>query len=121
MLNVVAVQGRLTRDPELRRTQEGKAVCSFSVAVQRNMADKVVDYIDCVAFGQTAEFLPKYFQKGKELTVQGRLQTRTWTDKEGKNRKSVEVFVDLVNFCGSKAQQANEFVPVDVEEGELPF
>lgn len=120
MLNVVSLQGRLTRDPELRRTQDGKAVCTFNVAVQRNTADKQTDFIDCVAFGTTAEFIPQYFSKGREMTIQGRLQSRTWTDKDGKNRKSVEVYVDLVNFCGSKTTQQDAFVPVD-DDSELPF
>ena len=108
MLNHIVIMGRLTRDPELRRTGSGTAVASFSVAVERDMAaqgqQKETDFIDCVAWRQTGEFVSKYFTKGRMIVVSGRLQIRTWKDKEGNTRKTAEVVADNVYFGDSKTE-----------------
>ena len=101
MLNHIVLMGRLTRDPELRRTGSGVAVASFSLAVDRDFqskenAEKAVDFIDIVAWRNTAEFVSKYFSKGRMAVVSGRLQIRTWKDKEGNNRRTAEVVADNV-------------------------
>jgi single-strand DNA-binding protein len=106
-LNVCIIQGRLTRDPELRRTGSGLAVASFCVAVERDFpnketGEKETDFIDCVAWRQTGEFVSKYFQKGSLIVVSGRLQIRNWTDKDGNKRKTAEIVADNVYFGGSK-------------------
>ena len=107
MLNHITIMGRLTRDPELRRTGSGIAVTSFSLAVDRDFAPKDggergCDFIDCVAWRQTGEFVSKYFQKGSMAVVSGRLQIRDWTDKEGNKRRTAEVVADNVYFGSSK-------------------
>ena len=106
MLNQIIIMGRLTRDPELRRTQSGTAVCSFSVAVDRDFksqsGEKETDFIDVVAWRQTAEFVARYFTKGRMAVVSGRLQIRNWQDKEGNKRRSAEVVADNVYFGESK-------------------
>ena len=107
MLNHITIMGRLTRDPELRRTQSGTAVCSFSVAVDRDFqnkdaAEKAVDFIDCVAWRGTAEFVCKYFTKGRMIVVDGSLQSRKWTDKNGQNRISWEIQANNIYFGDSK-------------------
>ena len=107
MLNHIVIMGRLTRDPELRRTGSGIAVASFSVAVDRDFGgrdggEKETDFIDCVAWRQTGEFVSKYFTKGSMIVVSGRLQIRNWTDKEGNKRRSAEVVADNVYFGESK-------------------
>ena len=107
MLNHIVVMGRLTRDPELRRTGSGIAVASFSLAVDRDFAPKdggnrETDFIDCVAWRQTGEFVSKYFTKGRMAVVSGRLQIRQWTDKDGNNRRSAEIVADNVYFGDSK-------------------
>ena len=107
MLNHVTVMGRLTRDPELRRTGSGIAVASFSVAVERDFGknengEKETDFIDCIAWRQTGEFVSKYFTKGRMIVVSGRLQVRSWTDKDGNKRKSTEVVADNCYFGDSK-------------------
>ena len=107
MLNHITIMGRLTRDPELRRTGSGIAVASFSVAVDRDFGgrdggEKETDFIDCVAWRQTGEFVSKYFTKGSMIVVSGRLQIRSWTDKEGNKRRSAEVVADNVYFGESK-------------------
>ena len=107
MLNHIVIMGRLTRDPELRRTGSGIAVASFSVAVERDFGnresgEKETDFIDCVAWRQTGEFVSKYFTKGSMIVVSGRLQIRSWTDKEGGKRRSAEVVADNVYFGESK-------------------
>lgn len=104
MLNLVALTGRITHDPELRRTGSGVPVTSFSIAVQRNYKsgdDYVTDFIDCVAWRGTCEFIGKYFKKGSMITVVGTLETRKFTDKEGNNRKAVEVVVRDAHFGDS--------------------
>lgn len=106
MLNVICLQGRLVHDPEVKYTQSGAAVTTFAVAVERNRAgqdgQRPVDYIDIVAWQNTAEFVGKYFRKGSMIAVNGSLQTRTYEDKEGKKRKVFEVVADNVHFAGAK-------------------
>lgn len=131
--------GRLTHDPELRRTGSGTAVSSFSIAVDRDFkgqgGEKETDFIDIVAWRNTAEFVSKYFTKGRMAVVEGRLQIRDWKDKEGNNRRSAEVVADNVYFGDSKrdgdapvgsyagGQMANsgEFNEIDEDDDELPF
>ena len=107
MLNHIVIMGRLTRDPELRRTGTGIAVASFTVAVDRDFGgrdggERETDFIDCVAWRQTGEFVSKYFTKGSMIVVSGRLQIRGWTDKDGNKRRSAEVVADNVYFGESK-------------------
>ena len=114
MLNHIVIMGRLTRDPELRRTGSGIAVASFTVAVDRDFGgrdggEKETDFIDCVAWRQTGEFVSKYFTKGSMIVVSGRLQIRSWTDKDGNKRRTAEVVADNVYFGESK--RSNEGNP----------
>ena len=107
MLNHIVIMGRLTRDPELRRTGSGVAVASFTVAVDRDFGgrdggEKETDFIDCVAWRQTGEFVSKYFTKGRMIVVSGRLQIRSWTDKDGNKRRTAEVVADNCYFGDSK-------------------
>ena len=107
MLNRIILMGRLTRDPELRHTQSGTAVASFSLAVDRDFKDKATgekatDFIDVVAWRQTGEFVSRYFTKGRLAVVEGRLQIRDWTDRDGTKRRSAEVVADNVYFGDSK-------------------
>ena len=106
MLNIVAIQGRLVADPDQRTTQSGTTVTSFSLAVQRNVkgsdGEYGTDWIDCVAWKGTAEFICKYFQKGQLMAVNGTLQTRSYEDKQGIKRKATEVVVQNANFCESR-------------------
>lgn len=112
MLNHITIMGRLTKDPELRRTQSGTSVTSFSLAVDRDFksqsGEKETDFIECVAWKNTAEFVSKYFQKGRMAVVSGRLQLRDWTDKEGAKRRSAEIVADNVYFADSKQDQNQE-------------
>ena len=107
MLNVVALMGRLVADPELRTTQSGNSVCTFRVAVDRSYVqqgeERQADFITVTAWRKTAEFVSKYFQKGSMISVQGRLETRQYQDKNGNNRTATEVLAAEVGFCGSKA------------------
>ena len=139
MLNKIILMGRLTRDPELRRTQSGPAVTSFSLAVDRDFkgqnGEKETDFIDIVAWRNTAEFVSKYFTKGRMAVVEGRLQIRDWTDKDGGKRRSAEVVADNVYFGDSKPAEgsnapesyappvndAGGFAEVDEDDGPLPF
>ena len=107
MLNHIVIMGRLTRDPELRRTGSGLPVASFSVAVDRDFGknengEKETDFIDCVAWRNTAEYVSKYFTKGRMIVVSGRLQIRSWTDKDGNKRRTAEVVADNCYFGDSK-------------------
>lgn len=146
MLNKVILQGRLCQNPELRYTQSGTAVTSFTLAVDRDMKNKETgerqtDFIDCVAWRNTAEFAANYFSKGRMAVVEGRLQIRDWTDKDGNKRKSAEVLVGSLYFGDSKNSTGKED-PLDElqrdvesmfgkpagggfselnEDGELPF
>ena len=114
MLNHITIMGRLTRDPELRRTGSGIAVTGFTVAVDRDIApqgqDKETDFIDCVAWRNTGEFVAKYFTKGRMIVVDGRLQIRSWKDKDGNNRRTAEVVADHCYFGDSNPQgnQSNQ-------------
>lgn len=140
MLNKIFIMGRLTRDPELRRTQNGTAVTSFSLAVDRDYKNadgtKDTDFIDVVAWRSTAEFASKYFAKGRMSVVEGRLQLRDWTDKDGNKRRSAEVLADSIYFGDSrKDAQDGSFQPaaggvdvsgpdfreVDEDDGDMPF
>lgn len=107
MLNKIFIMGRLTRDPELRRTQTGTPVASFTLAVDRDFKDKqtgerATDFVDVVAWRQTGEFVSRYFAKGRMAVVEGRLQIREWTDKDGSKRRTAEVVADQVYFGDSK-------------------
>ena len=137
MLNHITIMGRLTRDPELRRTGSGTAVTSFTVACDRDFSkegEKETDFIDCVAWSKTGEFVNKYFKKGSVVIVAGRLQIRAWTDKEGNKRRTAEVVADNVYFGDSKkdgsdanagyaapAAPAQDFSTIDDEDAQLPF
>ena len=152
MLNRIILMGRLTRDPELRHTGSGTAVASFSLAVERDFRDKTsgqktTDFIDIVAWRQTGEFVSKYFTKGRMAIVEGRLQTRDWTDKEGNKRVATEVVAENVYFGDSKRDAAeggysapsygapaggrssapaasssfSDFAEIGEEDGDLPF
>lgn len=106
MINTVALMGRLTYSPELKSTVTGVSVTNFQLAVDRKYTpagqEKQADFIDCVAWKQTAEFLCRYFQKGSMLALEGSIQTRDFTDKQGNQRKAVEVVASNISFCGSK-------------------
>ena len=150
MLNKIILMGRLTRDPELRRTQSGTAVTSFSLAVDRDFksqsGEKETDFIDIVAWRNTAEFVSKYFTKGRMAVVEGRLQIRDWTDRDGGKRRSAEVVADNVYFGDSRREGGSDysaapaygapsgyaapaaplsgrsdFAEIGEEDGELPF
>lgn len=132
MLNRIIVMGRLTRDPELRRTNSGNAVTSFTVAVDRGFktqsGDKETDFIDVVAWRNTAEFVSKYFSKGRMAVVEGRLQLRDWTDTEGNKRRTAEIVADSVYFGDSKrdggdtvqSEPQGSFSEIE-DDGDLPF
>ena len=121
MLNRIILMGRLTHDPELRRTQSDTPVCSFSLAVDRDYkrdGEKETDFIDIVAWRSTADFVSKYFTKGRMAVVEGRLQIRDWTDREGGKRRSAEVIADNVYFGDSKPKDSGSDVPAyDGEPG----
>ena len=146
MLNHITIMGRMTRDPELRRTGSGIAVAGFTVAVDRDFSgkdgrEKETDFIDCVAWRQTGEFVSKYFTKGSMIVVSGRLQMRSWTDKDGNKRRTAEVVAENVYFGDSKrsgdagntsapaygsysapaAQPVQDFTELDDVDGQLPF
>ena len=149
MLNRILLMGRLTRDPEMRQTQGGASVASFSIAVDRDFKDKqtgekATDFIDIVAWRQTAEFVSRFFAKGRMAVVEGRLQIRDWTDKDGGKRRTAEVVADNVYFGDSKKDSeggagssypgpaggyaappsgpnGNEFGDLADDDGELPF
>lgn len=134
MLNRIILMGRLARDPELRRTQNGTAVTSFTLAVERDFkaqsGEKETDWIDIVVWRGTAEFVSKYFTKGRMAVVEGRLQIRDWVDKDGGKRRSAEVVADSVYFgdskkapdSGSPAEPSGDLRELpDEEKGELPF
>ena len=149
MLNKIFLMGRLTRDPELRRTQSGTAVTSFSLAVDRDFkgqnGEKETDFIDVVAWRSTAEYVSKYFTKGRMAVVEGRLQVRDYTDREGNKRRAAEVIADQVYFGDSKkeggggasysapagnsysaptggySRSHSEFAEIGEEDGDLPF
>ena len=142
MLNHITIMGRLTRDPELRRTSSGIAVASFTVAVDRDITnkesgEKETDFIECVAWRQTGEFVSKHFTKGRMIVVSGRLQIRKWNDKDGNKRSTAEVVADNVYFGDSKPTTENstavpnsyakpqapasDFAMLDDDDAQLPF
>ena len=145
MLNHITLMGRLVNDPELRRTGTGIAVTTFRIAVDRDFAPKdggerKADFITCVAWRQTGEFISKYFAKGRMIVVDGRLEMRDWTDKEGNKRTTAEVIVDNAYFGDSKrdgdnssapftgaayaapaAAPASDFAMLDDDDAQLPF
>ena len=136
MLNKIVLMGRLTRDPEMRHTGNGTAVASFSLAVDRDFksqsGEKETDFVDIVAWRSTADFVSKFFTKGRMAVVEGRLQIRDWKDKDGNNRRSAEVVAEHVYLGDSKQRSESDTasappasgdfreIPED-EEGELPF
>ena len=143
MLNHITIMGRLTRDPEYRTTSTALSVVNFSVAVDRDFSgqagEKETDFIDCVAWRKTAEFVTKYFIKGSLIVVSGRLQIRSWKDKDGNSRRTAEIVADNVYFGGSKNSEsatagydaptsyaappapASNFAPLDGPDEQLPF
>jgi single-strand DNA-binding protein len=123
MLNKVILQGRLTADPELKSTQTGTSVCSFTLAVDRSYGEKKADFINCVAWRNTAEFIAKYFGKGKMLIAVGELQVRQYTTNNGEKRYATEVIVNEANFAGdaAKAQGAEPAAAADDDYGDIPF
>lgn len=136
MLNKVVIMGRFTKDPELRRTGSGTAVTSFSLACDRDFksqsGDKETDFIEVVAWKNAAEFVSKYFSKGRMAVVEGRLQIRDWVDKDGGKRRSAEIVADNVYFGDSKLDSDSaysapahggqtDFAEIGAEDGELPF
>lgn len=144
-MNIGGITGNLTRDPELRRTGDGKAVASFCVAVKRPYSKDKTDFIDCVAWGQIAEFVSKYFGKGSGIAVDGFYTTRTWDDKDGNKRKNTELVASSVGFMGSNRDNggtygassnnnastaaanaaapnpAGDYAMLEDDDGELPF
>lgn len=139
MLNKVILMGRLTKDPELKTTNSGVSVCSFSVAIDRKFVkqgeERQTDFINVIAWRQTAEFVSRYFSKGRMINVVGSIQTRSWDDQDGKKRYATDVVADEVNFCGDKkadgeggqaARGGNDsfdskgFAPFETDD-DLPF
>lgn len=110
MLNTITIMGRMVRDPEIRKTSNGTSVVSFTLAVDRDYADdngdRETDFIDCVAWAHTADFIGEYFSKGAQMAVNGRLQLRDWEDNDGNRRRAAEIKVDNVYFGGSKRESA---------------
>ena len=134
-MNIIAIKGRLVRDPEIRQTQSGVSVTNITVAVDRSYSaggEKQTDFFDCVFWRQGAEFVSKYFKKGKEIIVTGEMQSRKWTDKDGNNRISWEIQNCHAEFCGSAkatngtaqndtAQPVGNFAPLEDDGTPLPF
>ena len=128
-LNKIFIMGRITKDPELRRTDSGTAVTSFSLAVDRDFkgqnGEKETDFIEVVAWRNTAEFVAKYFAKGRMAVVEGRLQIRSWKDKDGNKRSKAEVVADNVYFADSKKESGNSYATsgfTEIEEDDdFPF
>ena len=129
MINKVILMGRLTKDPELRRTGNQTPVCTFSIAVDNGYGEnKQTDFINCVAWRNTAEFVSKYFTKGKMIIVIGRISTRSWETQDGKRNYATEVIASEVSFGESKSAQATQtapldedFEPLDVIDDDLPW
>lgn len=132
MLNKGILMGRLTRDPELRHTQSGTAVCSFTLAIDRDRKDangeKQTDFIDCVAWGKQAEFVAQWFSKGMMAIVVGRIQSRKWQDQNGNNRTAIEINCEDVSFGETKknrdsnsGRQNSDFADMPEEDSDVPF
>lgn len=130
-INNVVLMGRLTFEPELKATPSGVSVLRFTVAIDRNVKDKHTDFIECVAWKQTAEFISKYFHKGDMISLTGAIQTNNFTDKNGNKRKSVDVVVYQTSFCGSKTESKpnlnvaevdnSDFEEIIDDDDDLPF
>lgn len=130
MINSVVIMGRLTKDPELKTTQSGLSVVSFTVAVDRKYqkgSERQADFLNVVAWRHTAEFVEKYFHKGSMIAIHGSIQTRTYEDKNGNKRTAVEIVADNVSFCGSKVGSGNPNLNVsnddfeEIGDDDLPF
>lgn len=130
MVNHMILQGRLCADPELRNTQSGVAVCSFRVAWSEKYKDNETKlFISCTAWRGLGEMIDKHFSKGKEIIVEGKLQTEDWTDRDGGKRSDIRMTVTAVHFCGKKDDACStspfdghsDFLEVSEEDGELPF
>ena len=121
MLNKVHLQGRLTADPEKRMTNTGTPVTSFTLAVDRDYNREEVDFINCVAWRNSADFVEKYFHKGDMMILTGRLQIRSYTDKSGNKRTASEVVVDNTYFGGSKKTAESKYEPLEEADDNLPF
>ena len=129
MLNRILIMGRLTRDPELRRTNSGLPVASFSIACDKDFTEGV-DFIDVIAWKGTGEFVNKYFHKGKMIVIDGRLEIRQWTDNEGRRRKNAEIVANNVYFADSKTNDRpavadmptpEDYAEIDEDDSKLPF
>lgn len=125
-MNKVILMGRLTKDPEVKYTQQNVAVARYSIAVARRFQQKgqpEVDFINCIAFGKSAEFAQKYLNKGKQIAITGRIQVRTWENENGQKQWSTEVIVEEQYFADSKAKETEEngFDTVDENDDDLPF
>ena len=124
MLNSLNLEGRFTADPELRTTSTGKNVASFTLAVDRNTGEKQTDFIPCIAWNKTADFVCNYFGKGDLIIVEGSLQSRKWEDKNGNKRTAYECVAERVHFCGKKTQAedapGNNNADI-VDDDDLPF
>lgn len=132
-LNYSVLMGRLARDPEMRRTNTGKAVASFTIAVDNFGKDNGTSFISCVAWDKTGEFINNYFLKGSQIAVEGRLQTRQYETKDGKKLTVTELVVTQAHFCGKKEEKSdgyaagepaypkNNFTPLDGNDDGLPF
>lgn len=123
-MNKLILKGRLSKDIEIRKTTNGTDVASTSIAVNRKTRDEngnyPADFFNLVAFGKVAEFINKYFSKGQEILIEGRLQNRSWDDSNGQKRYATDVIVESIEFCGAKKDDESSFVPVDTDE-DLPF
>ena len=124
MMNIAILQGRLVQDPQVRRTDSGKTCTSFTLAVDRDQKDRQADFLDCVAWQQTGDFVGKYFLKGDPILIQGSLQNRSWQDKQGNKRTKTEVIAARVWFCGGKPKPAPDSMAYSLLEEtdeKLPF
>lgn len=127
MLNKVTLQGRLTRDPELRYTSSQKAVCSFGLAVERDRKNeqtgmREADFLDCTAWGKTGEVVARYFTKGRMILLDGRIVVRDWKDKDGNKRRSTEIMAEEIHFCGDKPKEDKGFSGMEESyDGGLPW
>lgn len=123
-MNKAALIGRMTADPELKSTQSGKSVCSFTVAVDRQGKDAGADFLSCVAWEKTAEVICKYFRKGSKIGLTGRITTRNWEDKDGHKRKETEIMVEGFDFCEKAERGQHGGIPEgfsSLGEDNLPF
>ncbi|MDY2615385.1 MAG: single-stranded DNA-binding protein [Treponema succinifaciens] len=129
-MNKIIIKGRLAKDPELKKTNSGKVLCNFSVAVGRNFDYEITDFFDCTAWNNNAEFISKYFSKGKEILIDGEMQSDKFKDKNGNNRTSWKVNVNRAEFCGSKGENENtpsnnnsaaDIDDLDDLDDDLPF